>query len=119
MAVTTKSPGYRVDGRVSIALDALDDKQKQAVGGVITDRAHFLASTADSRNVRRISKDEPLYVLRVPSGLRIVFSKIGDEIVVMDLMRKVTLDRYGPKSSKTRTNGSKKAGPAAHPKKSK
>jgi hypothetical protein len=108
MPVVKNSPGYQVDGRVSIALDALDDKQKQAVGGVISDRARFLASTADSRKVRRISKDQPLYTLKIPSGLRIIYSKVGDEIVVMDLMRQATLDRYGRKASKGRNGGTKK-----------
>ncbi len=98
-----------MNGRVSIALDALDEEQKQAVGGVIIDRAHFLASTADSRKVRRISKDQPLYTFSVPSGLRIVYSKVGDEIVVMDLMQQATLDQYGPKASKARSGGTKKA----------
>jgi len=108
MAVTKKTPGYQVDGRVSIALDALDDQQKQVVGGVITDRDHFLASTADSKKVRRISRDQPLYTLKVPSGLRIIYSKVGDEIVVMDLMRQATLDQYGWKTSKTKTGVTKK-----------
>jgi hypothetical protein len=108
MAVAKKSPGYQVDGRVSIALDALDNKQKEAVGGVISDRAQFLASTADSRNVRRISRDQPLYSLRVPSGLRIIYSQVGDEIVVLDLMRQATLDRYGWKASQARRGGPKK-----------
>jgi hypothetical protein len=99
MAVVKKSPGYQVDGRVSIALDALDDKQKRAVGGVITDRARFLESTSDSRKVRRISREQPLYSLKVPSGLRIIYSQVGDEIVVMDLMRQATLDQYGRKGA--------------------
>jgi hypothetical protein len=119
MAVTKKTPGYQIDGRVSIALDALDDKQKQAVGGVITDRDHFLASMADSKKVRRISKDQCLYTLKVPSGLRIIYSKVGDEIIVMDLMRQTTLDRYGPKTSKPRTGGTKKARTVSHSKKAK
>ena len=74
MAVTNKSPGYQIDGRVSIALDALDDEQKQAVKGVLSDRAHFIASTADRRKVRRIAGDDPLYALSIPSGLRIISS---------------------------------------------
>ncbi len=119
MAVTKKTPGYQVDGRVSIALDALDDKQKQVVGGVITDRDHFLASTADTKKVRRISRDGPLYTLKVPSGLRIVYSKVGDEIVVMDLMRQATLDRYGRKTAKPKSGGSKKVRPVSHSKKAK
>jgi hypothetical protein len=119
MAVTKKTPGYQIDGRVSIALDALDDDQKKVVGGVITDRDHFLASMADSKRVRRISKDQSLYTLKVPSGLRIIYSKVGDEIVVMDLMRQTTLDKYGRKTSKPKTGGTKKARPDSHSKKAK
>ena len=37
MAVVEKSPEYRIDRRVSIALDALDDRQKQVVGNIIAD----------------------------------------------------------------------------------
>ena len=66
MAVIKKSPDYQIDGRVSIALDALDDLQKQAVAGIITDRDQFIASTADSRKVRRISKNDPFYALEGP-----------------------------------------------------
>ena len=86
MAIVPKLPGYSVDGRVSIALDALDDQQKRVVGGVIANRAQFLASVSDHRKVRKISKQKPLYSLKVPSGLRIIFSRVGDEIVVMHLM---------------------------------
>ena len=66
MAVIQKSPGYQVDRRVSIALDALDDDEKQAIGDILNDRAHFIASTADTRKVRRISKDHPLYCPQRP-----------------------------------------------------
>jgi hypothetical protein len=52
MAIVKKPmQGFKIDGRVSIALDALTEKQKKAVGGVLTDRDHFLASTADRRKV--------------------------------------------------------------------
>ena len=119
MAVVKNSPGYQVDGRVSIALDALDDEQKRVVGGVITDRAHFLAGTSDSRKVRRISKDQPLYSLKIPSGLRIIYSQVGDEIVVMDLMRQSTLDRFGRKSSGAKGDRAKKVRTAPRAKKPK
>ena len=112
MADVKQVPGYRIDGRVSIALDALDEKQRQAVGGVITDRDHFLASTADSRKVRKISEEDPLYALSMPSGLRIIYSKVGDNIVVMDLMRQATLDQFWSrkpdKSKGAGTNGGRK-----------
>jgi len=109
MPVMKKSPGLQIDRRVAIALDALDDKEKRAVGGVLTDRAHFIASTADSRKVRRISKDDSLYALNIPSGLRIIYAKVGDDIVVMDLMRQATLDRYGKRKAVTaKRSGTKK-----------
>jgi hypothetical protein len=113
------SPGYQVDGRVSIALDALDDQRKQAVGGVITDRAHFLASTADSRKVRRISKNQPFYSLEVPSGLRIIYSQVGDDIGVMDLMSQATLDQFGRKVSKAKSGRAQKVRAVPHAKKAK
>jgi hypothetical protein len=119
MAVESKSPGFKVDGRVSIALDALDDKQKLAVGGILTDRAHFLKSTSDSHKVQRISKETPLYSLKVPSGLRIIYSQVGDEIVVMDLMRQATLDRYTSKGSKAKSSRTREVRTAPDVKKAK
>jgi hypothetical protein len=119
MAAAKRLPGYQVDGRVSIAFDALDDKQKQVVGGVLTDRHQFLASVSDNRKVRRISEDPPLYSLKVPSGLRIIYSRVGDDIVVMDLMRQVTLDRYGPKASAAKRGRSTKVGAVPRAKKAK
>ncbi len=120
MVVSKKSPDYQVDGRVSIALDALDDLQKQAVAGVIIDRDHFIASTADSRKVRRISKNNPIYALKGPSGLRIIYSKVGDNIVIMDLMHQATLDRYArPSAVKAKKSGTTTVRTASRTKKAK
>jgi hypothetical protein len=121
MAFLKNSPGFQIDGRVSIALDALDDQQKQAVSGVISDRDHFLASVANSRRVRRISKDQSLYTLNVPSGLRIIYSKVGDDIVIMDLMMQATLDFFGQKKTKAKPvgTGTKKVRARSHAKKTK
>ena len=109
MAVTRKSPGYQVDQRVAIALDALDDEPKRAIGETIKDRDHFLASLGESREIRRISVDDPVFALSVPSGLRLIYSRVGDEIVVMDLMHEANLvgcrprGGAGPRASGTRT----------------
>ena len=119
MSFVKKSPPYKVDGRVSIALDALDDKQKRVVGGIIIDRAHFLESTSDTRRIKRLSMERPLYSLKAPSGLRIIYSQVGDEIVVMDLMRQETLDRYGPKGVKAKSARAKKVRSPPHVKKAK
>lgn len=108
MAVAKNAPVYHVDGRVSIALNALDDKQKEAVANVITNRVRFLASTADRRKVRRISKEESLYALQIPRGLRVIFSQVAGDIVIMDLMRQATLDQFGPKASRAGRGATKR-----------
>jgi hypothetical protein len=61
------------------------------VTGVLTDCDRFLVSTADRRKVRRISENEPLYALTIPSGRRIIDSRVGDDIVAMDLMHRANL----------------------------
>ncbi len=122
MPVTKKQPaqGFEIDGRVSIALDALDDKQKQALGDVLSDRAHFVARTASGRNVMKISKNNEFYALKAPDGLRIIYSQLGDDIVVVDLMRQETLDLYARrKAPKAKGNGTKKVRTTAHLKKAK
>lgn len=120
MAITRKSPGYRVDGRVAIALDALDDEQKREVTGVLADRARFIASTADRRKVRKISKGDPLFALSIPFGLRIIYSRVGDDIVVMDLMHKANLGGPGPrKAVKAKASGGKSARTVPHAAKAK
>jgi hypothetical protein len=109
MATNNSSPDYQVDGRVSIAMDALDDRERLAVAQVINDRDNFLASTADRRKVRKISKTEPIYALNGPDGLRIIYSKVGDRILVLDLMHQLTLDRYArAEPSKAKKNGTTK-----------
>lgn len=117
MAVIAKVPSYRVDSRVTIAMDALDEKQRKAVCGVISDPAHFLNCMADSKRVQKISKDDQIFTLKIPSGLRIVYSRVGDEIVVLDLMRQATLSRYGRKSVRQKGRGRRKPGSVSQSKK--
>jgi hypothetical protein len=107
----TKKParGYHVDGRVSIALDALNDTQKRAVGEVVVDLDHFLAHTADSGKVETISKTRSVYALSVPVGLNIIYKKTGESIEVLDLMGEETLRRYGAKKA-ARNKSPKRAG---------
>ena len=107
MPVAKNSPGYQVDRRVSIGIDALDKPEQDAISSMIADRERFMTVAADSRKVRKLSKDRPLYSLRGPADLRILFTKVNDEIVVTDLMRQVTLDRLRPKRSKPKASGSR------------
>jgi hypothetical protein len=108
MATTKKlARGYRIDERVSIALDALREKQKKAVANVIRDRDHFLAYAAD-REKFEISKKRSVYALSVPSDLRIIYQISGDDIVVLDLMGEAVLRRYGAKKKPSQSSSPKK-----------
>jgi hypothetical protein len=110
MTVAKKLPGFEVDLRVSIQLDALDPEMQRAICDIVQDRAHFLASTADRRKVRRISKTKPLFALKLPSGLRLIYSQVGDEIVVMDLLHeKVLAFLRGEGTDKPKKSGTRKA----------
>ena len=95
MAIIDKAKGYEVDSRVTIALDALDEGQKRIINRVLSDKAHFVRSTNGSGRVQRLSPQEPLYALRGPDNLRIIYTKNDDGIVVMDLMQKQTLSQFG------------------------
>jgi hypothetical protein len=50
------------------------------------------------KRVRRLPADEPLYIYRVPHGLRIIFSRErsreGDTITVLDILRQKTLEAF-------------------------
>ena len=68
--------------------------------------------------MRKISKNSPVYALSVPSGLRIIFSKEGDDIVVMDLMRQAVLDQLGQRrAGKPKGGVNKESRATSRPKK--
>ncbi len=111
MPITVKSSdGYQIDGRVSIALDALDPKQQEAVGRVLSDREHFLDYTSRRSRVQKISKSQPVYSVDVPPDLLVIYKISGDSIEVMDLMRKATLKRFGAKPQRNSSKAPKKPG---------
>ena len=112
MAINIKSSeGFQIDDRVSIALDALDARQKGAIGRVLSDRDHFLSHTSNRRRVRRIfPKSQPVYAVSVPAGLDIIYRMSGDSIQVMDLMGRATLKRFGAKKRPKHPKAPKKSG---------
>ncbi len=118
MATIDQSPEFRVERRVRIGLDALDDWEKEVIGPLIGDRERFLAAQADPGRVEKISDEQSLYTLSLPSDLRLVFSKIGETIVIVDLMNKEFLDYFG-KNGRGRSAGEQKLdGPGSRAKKS-
>jgi len=97
VAPERKATDFKIDARVSIALDALSEKQKKSVGGLLSDRAHFVAGMANRRKNRKVSVSEPVYALSASPGLNIIYKLSGDDIEVLDLMGDATLQRFAPK----------------------
>ena len=102
------SPGFRIDGRVSIALDALSEKQKEIVSGLLSDRERFVAGTAERHKNRKVSESDPIYALCATTGLNIIYSLSGDDIEVLDLMGDATLRRFATKRRSTQPKAAKK-----------
>jgi hypothetical protein len=100
------SKGFRVDGRVSIAMDALDGSQKRNVQRILADRDHFVACIADEGRVERLSRTRPVFALKVPPGMNIIYRWSGDRIEVPDLMGQAALRRYGAKTDSSSSSHS-------------
>lgn len=99
--------GIQVDRRVAIAMDALTPGQKAALRPVLQSKEQFLAHAKRPGATKKLSTSKPLYTMRAGSGMRIVFEARDDNIVIRDLMQKVTMDRYLKR--KTKSYAAKKA----------
>lgn len=108
-----KSSGIQVDRRVAIAMDALSIDQKAAVKPVLQSKDDFVAYANKPGTTRKIADSKGLYVMRAGSDMRIVFETRKDGIVVHDLMRKATLDRYVA-TQKSKTQAAKKSAEKRH-----
>ena len=98
MSTTIKSSdGLQIDGRVSIAMDALGTRQKRVVRRVLSDRESFLSLTSGGRRARKVSISQPIYAVSVPPGLDIIFRVSGEAIEIMDLMGTATFKRFAAK----------------------
>ena len=53
--------GFHIHRRVSFGLDALSEEEKRTIRDVLSDRDHFVASTANPGKVRKVSRSEPVY----------------------------------------------------------
>lgn len=91
---------FQVDPRVTIALDAMTPSQKGALQPVLRDKEEFIAQA--SRTGRKVSAKKPLYRMTAGQDLRVYYSQVGGNIVVLDVLRKTTMDRLAPKKKSTK-----------------
>jgi hypothetical protein len=93
--------GFEIDRRVAIAMDALSASQRAGLNRVLHDRAHFVTYASAAGRTQKLSPTQPLYKTKVGStGLRLIFSKVDDNIAVLDLVHKTTMDRFGTKKKR-------------------
>jgi hypothetical protein len=88
---------FQIDRRVAIALDALTPRQKATLKSVLKDKEMFVAREKRPGATKRLSSSKSLYSMNVGNGLRLFYSKSGDDIVILDVMRKATMDRLATK----------------------
>ena len=104
----TTEKDFQIDRRVRIAIDAMAPKERSVMHRVLEDKDNFVAHERQKGAIKKLSKSNYFYVLNAGSGLRVIYSKHGDQIIVQDVMRKATADRYILKK-KLKSSATKKA----------
>ena len=57
-------------------------------------KEHFIAHARRPGVTKKLSATKPLYSMKAGAGMRVVFAVQDESIVVLDVMRKVTMDRF-------------------------
>ena len=84
---------FKVERSVLIGLDALKDQERKAIGKILESKESFVAKIDQGR---RLAEGSRFFSLPAPGGLRIIYSKDQNNIVVVSLMLEEVLDQYGP-----------------------
>ncbi len=107
----------KVHRRVGIAMSVLPSAQRNAVSRVLASPRTFTHHAADLTHVKKFAPTgEKLYVMNVTPQIRLVYSKSGDSIEILDLVERATMDRLARKKSAKavdRDNGAKEDRAAA------
>ena len=85
---------FEVDPGIRIGLDALTPEDRRAVEEAIRSKETFLARIADPDQVFRLRPNDPYLALKVTPRLRLIYTREGERIRVVDLMNQGFLDRY-------------------------
>ena len=92
--------GLEIHRRVGIAMSVLPSAQRSAVSRVLSSPSAFTHHAADLTNVKKLAPaGEKLYMMKVTPQIRLVDSKSGDSIQILDLVERATLDRLARKKT--------------------
>jgi hypothetical protein len=105
---TTVSSRVQIDDRAAATINAYPPEDQRRIRSAI---GHLLGWDVMERlgeRVRRLPTDEPLYILRAPHGLRIIFSRERsrecDTITVLDILRQETLEAFAASAAANARN---------------
>ncbi len=93
--------GFKVDQRVGIAIDALSADQKAALEPLLESRRRFVNHSNLPGMTQELSGSKPLYATNAGLDMRVIFTIRDDNIIVLDIMRKATMDRLRKKKKAT------------------
>jgi hypothetical protein len=98
--IMTRKKDLEIHRRVGIAMSVLPSAQRSAVSRVLSSPSAFTHHAADLTNVKKLAPaGEKLYVLKVTPQIRLVYSKSGDSIQILDLVERATMDHLAPKKT--------------------
>jgi hypothetical protein len=98
--IMARKKDLKVHRRVGIAMSVLPSAQRSAVSRVLASPSAFTDHAADLTNVKKLTPTgEKLYLMKVTPQIRLVYSKSGDSIEVLDLVERATMDRLAQKNS--------------------
>ena len=86
--------GFQIDRRVGIAMDALSPGQRAALTPVLENKEAFVAHANRPGMTKKLPASRPLYLMRAGAGMRVIFTAQDENIVVQDIMHRVTTDQF-------------------------
>jgi hypothetical protein len=93
--MTKASSRLQVDDRAAATINAYPPEEQRRIRSAIGQLLGWDMLERLGARVRRLPTDEPLYIFRMPHGLRIISSRDrsreGDTITVLDVLRRETL----------------------------
>jgi hypothetical protein len=85
---------FEVDPRIKIGLDSLTPEDRQAVADATRSKEDFLARISDPSRVFRLRPNAPYLALKITPSLRLIYTREGDRIEVVDLTNQGLIDWF-------------------------
>jgi hypothetical protein len=91
---STAANDFVVDPRIKIGLDALSSEERRIIEDATSTKARFLALIADPQNVEKLRPTAPYYALKITPKLRVIYTREGDRIDVLDVRTQGMIDWF-------------------------